>query len=422
MSTFDAVGSEPRWWRRSRDLSLRALSNAHSAAAEAFFEVDLLHKDLPDLMKAHEQVRASGAGRGTTPDPAARDWDRLAERVDGVVMAYLELDGQYRRERDYEEGEANRLAESFTAVARDLSGLTRPLQEFRDRHGATLEGARNQVLQAPRLIEASTTVLRQTLTEFERVQSLGLTDPSVVASCREAHTLLEAAKASAGRQEWTTASREAERAAAIAKDASQRVATIEEQARKVRDGFTSVRTRREALQTQHDRLAPVMSDLRRRYTYNSWKHVDEAPKRIAEALKIVESGLVKLEAALKVNPMDVPAATDLLRQVRASASDVDAILREAQDTVRELDEVSKDPQALLSRVQTKSRDARRFLQGLPKERADRYAYTFDALVHRTEALAQALRKTSPDWGHIISEAKSIETGLESMVLTARSSR
>jgi chromosome segregation ATPase len=420
MSTFD-TGAEPRWWRRSRDLSLRALATAQAAAADAFFDVDSLHKDLPNLMKAHEEVRKSAAGRGTTPDPAGRDWQTLSDRVDAVIENYLALDGSYSRDRDYEEVEANRLAESFGAITRDLMALKQPLAGFRDRHGAALEGARNQVLQAPRLIETSTTVLRETLAELDRVQAAGLTDPGVVASCREAHTLLEAAKASAERREWLTASREAERAAAIAKDARQRVAAIPEQAKKAREGFTSVRTRREALQTQHDRLGPVMSDLRRRYSYGSWKHIDDAPKRIDTALAIVESGLTELETALKVEPLNVPAATDLLRKVRSAASDVDTILREAQTTVRELDEVSKDPQALVSRVQVKSRDARRFLMGLPKEKADRYAYTFDNLAARTERLAQALRQSNPDWGHAIAEAKSIEIGLDAMVQTARTS-
>lgn len=421
LSTFDAVGSEPRWWRRSRDLSLRALAAAQVAAADAFFDVDSLHKDLPDLMVAHTQVRASSAGRGTTPDPAGRDWLQVSERVDAAIVAYLELDGTYTRDRDYEEAEANRLTEAFTRITRDLLACKQPLEAFRDRHGNTLEGARNQVLQAPRLIETATSLLRETLTEVERVLATGLTDPTVVASCREANTLIEAAKASTGRREWMSASREAERAAAIAKDARQRVSLIPEQARKAREGYTSVRTRREALQTQHDRLAPVMSDLRRRYSYDSWKHIDDAPQRIDAALAVVESGLVDLEAALKVTPLDVPAATNLLRRVRSAASDVDAILRSATDTVRELDEVSKDPQALLHRVQAKSKDARRFLNGLPAEKAQRYAYTFDNLAARIERLGDALRRSHPDWGHAIAEAKSIETGLDAMVQTARTS-
>jgi hypothetical protein len=94
-------------------------------------------------------------------------------------------------------------------------------------------------------------------------------------------------------------------------------------------------------------------------------------------------------------------------------------VRAAAVRLERLDAVRADPGALLARVQRAVVDARRFLTGLPEERARRFRRTFEDLARRLPALEAAARADRPDWGSVLREAESIEAGLAALVRTAR---
>ncbi|MFC4695858.1 hypothetical protein, partial [Geodermatophilus arenarius] len=206
--------------------------------------------------------------------------------------------------------------------------------------------------------------------------------------------------------------REAEAAAARAR-------ALPERAAEVRRGAASVRTRREALGTRHERLAPVMSELRRRYPLTAWSDVERAPQRAAEALAEGDRALEALEGALGAPVLDVTVAAALLARVRAAAGRVDDEVRAATGRLQRLDAVAADPGSLLGEVQRAVVDARRFLGGLPEERARRFRRTFEDLARRLPPLEEAARGRRPDWGAVLREAQSIEDGLDRLVRTAR---
>lgn len=420
--SVQGVEGQPRWWRRNRDLALSAARESRSMAAEVMYELDLLQKDLPALMRAHHDGQASHQrqGRTVSPDTVTREWEQLSERVDPVIAEFLDLDAAYNRDRDYEEHEAAAHQEKFEQVTAKMRQVIPALERFRNAHDDVLQSAHNTTLAAPRILDEAAAFLTQAQQAFAHTKSLGLSDPTVTDTYRQATTKMDEAKAALSRKEWSVAVRLAETAKSLSKDAATRLSALEQQASEVRTGYLSARTRRDALQTQHDRLPPVMSELRRRYTYPSWKHVDDAPKRIDAAMEGVNAGLRSLESALAQDPLDVPAAVLLLRQIRTAASDVDAVLRSATDTLARLDEVSSDPDTLLVQIRRKTVDARRFLAGLPDEKSQRFTYTFDSLATRTERLALLTHERHPDWGSVIAEAAAIEQGLDAMIRTARS--
>jgi hypothetical protein len=211
----------------------------------------------------------------------------------------------------------------------------------------------------------------------------------------------------------------AESARAAAESVTARAQALPARAADVRRGAASVHTRGEALRTRHERLAPVMSELRRRYTHRAWADVDQAPQRAAAALAEVDGAIVRLDGLLAAPVLDVPAAAALLEQVRGAAARVDAEIRSATDRLARLDAASADPGALLGTVQRELVDARRFLAALPDGRGQRYRSTFDNLARRLQTLETEVRASRPDWGHVIAEARSIEDGLAAMIRTAR---
>lgn len=415
--------SQPRWWRRSRDLALHAARESRSSAAEAMFDLDTLQRDLPALMSAHaDGLRLrQRAGQGPMSDPTLNDWSQVSTRTEAVMTEFLDLDSQFDREKDYEESEANRYRVAFDEISSRMRALTPQVQQFRNRHEDALLAAHNRTLAIPRALQEAEASLGEAKHSYAQMQTLGLTDSTVADSYGEAAARMEAAKQALARKEWTTAARDADAAKSLAHQVAARLSGLEKQAQEVHNGYLSVRTRRDALQTQADRLPPIMSELRRRYTAGSWQHLDDAPGRVSAAIATVNEGLTRLGAALKANPLDVPKAAALLRQVRAAASDVDSIIRSAVDTLRRLDEVSADPETLLVAVRRKTIDARRFLANLPSEKAQRFTYTFDNIAARTDRLVASTKKPHPDWGQVIEEAKSIEDALDAMIRTARSS-
>lgn len=410
-----------RWWRRNRDLALQAVQAAHAAAGEAMLGVDALQRDLPGLVATHQaggtEVRT---GRGSSPNLVTREWEPLAARINQVMSRYLDVDARYDRDADLDEGTARSLTAQFEAVTAELRALVAPLEQFRARHQDVLAAAHNLTLAAPRTVQEAQAAVQAARRTLDEARQQGLVDPGLDTALTEAAGKLAQAHTLVEQRSWAAAQQAAAAAGSTARAVQTKAARLPEEAAKVRRGFASVRTRREALQTQHDRLAPVMSDLRRRYTYSSWKHIDDAPARIDAALDTVTDGLARLERALAQVPLEVPAATLLLQQIRAAASEVDAILKTATGTVARLDAVAADPERLLVDVRRKTVDARRFLAGLPADRAPRYASTLDSLAARTERLAAAARGSRPDWGAIIAEAEAIEAGLDAMIRTARS--
>lgn len=428
MSSTGEAG-QPRWWRRTRDLAVHAAREACAVAAETMYELDMVYKDLPDALKVHHQSLAARTrgGSSAASDHATREWDALSAEVDAAMSLFLEMDSTFNRNTDYEQPEAERFVSQFESATQVMRTLTPKVEAFRDRHSDLLASSRNLALGAPRAIELAETAHKGAQSAQTRSREAGFIDPQADQNLSTGAGLLDESRARLRDKDFATAQSKAKAAEVSFKDALGRYGELAEQAAKVRTALSSVQTRIDGLRTQHDRLPPLMSDLRRRYTMNSWKHVEDAPARVDAALGGVEKGIVDLQQAVRANPFDVPAAAGMLRLIRDNAAEVDAILRTVTETRNMLDAVAADPTSLLTAIRSKTVHTRRFLDQLPAERAARFKSTFESLATRTENLrkqAEAVAKDAktrhPDYGAVIAEATSIEQGLDAMVRTARS--
>ncbi|HWU22031.1 MAG TPA: hypothetical protein VN088_10935, partial [Nocardioides sp.] len=166
-------------------------------------------------------------------------------------------------------------------------------------------------------------------------------------------------------------------------------------------------------------LPEVMSHLRRRYSYGAWRSIDNAPATVEAAVAATASDIEQLNALLARSPLDVPAAADLLAQVRKDLDSGDEAIRAATSLRDRLDAVADDPDALLARLRHRLIDARRFLAARPPADTARYGPTLDALAQRTDKLATAVQAVRPDWGAVLSESEAIDVGLDSMIRTVR---
>ncbi len=414
----------PRWWRRDREAGRREATAARESAAAAMLELDAALADLPDAVAAAEEAGAgptAGTGgrrdqhRIPVPDSLARDWRDLSAHADAVIGDYL----QALAAPDDETGDARAAARALTDAAAALRQVLEEVRRFREQYGAVLAAASRTRAAAATVVTAAADALAGARAALARAADAGLADPGAQALVDDAAAGLAGAEAALLQRRAADALAAADRARHAADAAAARARDLPGRAAEVRRGAASVRTRREALGTRHERLAGVMSELRRRYPLPAWADVERAPQRAAAGLADADAALAALTSALAAPVLDVPEAAALLARVRAAAGRVDEEVRAATGRLERLDAVRADPGALLVRVQRAVVDARRFLGGLPEERARRFRRTFEDLARRLPPLEAAARADRPDWGAVLREAESIERGLAALVRTAR---
>lgn len=421
--TEPSTGSPPRWWRRSRDLAQTRASQARATAAQAMFDLDFLQRDLPALITALRAGRVSlqHQDRTRVPDPAVvQDWQTLSARVEAAIALYLDIDANFNPHRDLEEVEAKQFITQFEHVTKQMQTVAPDVHAFLDRYEDELLSARNLTLAAPRLLSETADALKAAKSAMSRSAGQGLVDPSLSVTFATAIDTAKQAQAAVDRRAWADGVTLAQSATAAAAAVESKANALPRLAQEVRNGCRSSRTRLEALETQHERLGPVMSQLRQRFTHGSFRHVDDAPERAGETLRLMATGLAQLEKAINETPMNVPAAMLLLRQIRASASDVDGLLRAVKGTLERLTEVSANPESVTVEIRRKTVDARRFLNNLPAEKAQRFAPTLNHLATRTARLTADTQQNHPDWGAVLAEAAAIEAGIDAMIRNARS--
>lgn len=421
MATSDAGGSGVRWWRRSRDLAQQQARAAQADAAQAMSHLESLEVDLNELSEIHAAAAAARAGaeRIGFTTPLSQEWDRISVETGIPALQFYELDAGYDARADHEEDEARRIAAGFAAAAARLRELLPAVERFRATHADELAAAAAIRDDTPGLIEQAEATRTEASLALAAASHQGLRDGAAQEALVRASSLLGTARAAAEERRWVDAHTAASSAVAAATEARSLAADLPERAERIRTGHLSVRTRRDAIVTQQARLPEVMSQLRRRYTVDAWRSVDGAPERVAAALRQVEEGLVELDGLVAQRPLDVPAATLLLANVRTAINDANEDLRAATDRLQRLDSLADDPDSLLERLRRRLVDARRFVSALPGSDPNRYGPVLDGLARRTENLREQIGATRPDWGAVIAEADAIEAGLDAMIRTAR---
>ncbi|WP_369253070.1 hypothetical protein [Geodermatophilus amargosae] len=423
------------WWRRDREAPRREATAAREAAAAAMLELDTALADLPDAVAAAEEAGGPGerdrgrtggrvGGRGaqhriSAPDSLTRDWRDLSTHADTVIGHYLQALSRHDAAADADPGRARAAATELGAAAAALRDVHGQVLRFREQYGEVLATAARARAAAARSVSAARETTAAARAALDAAAAAGLADPGLDGALATADRLAASAAAELAARRAGPALDAAEQARSAAESAAERARALPGRAAEVRRGAASVRTRREALGTRHERLTPVMSELRRRYPLSAWADVERAPARAAEALAEADEALAALQTALGAPVLDVPAAAALLARVRAAAGRVDDEVRSATGRLERLDAVAADPGALLTEVQRAVVDARRFLAGLPEDRARRFRRTFEDLARRLPPLEESARGRRPDWGAVLREAQAIEDALDRLVRTAR---
>ncbi|MEV5504907.1 hypothetical protein [Streptomyces orinoci] len=402
------AGGGTRRWGRGRGEGQRAQAQAaKDAAAAAFYELDTAQRELRITIETITAVDGSPAAR-----KAAADFEAYGARIDQVSGAYIDTVDAHDLDREDLDGVTAARASAELSRARDeLAGVRADLERFGRSLAPLLARAEAELARVAPAVERARQGLLAATNALETVRGSGLRadEPAarLAALAPELTKLNQGAGQHGVRQTLARAERVLREAQAIAAEAEQlpvRVAEIDKR-------LVSLATRAQAISTRAAGVAPILSELRRRYSLACWQDLQQVPEEAERAVREAEEKLREARTARQEQRW--ADATSLLAMVRALLADTDTAVSAAGDRLRRLDEVSADRQREIERTRFALRDAQRLAMTGRSTPDPRHAAPLDQAVARLEAAVAALEGRHPDWWRFLMEMEGVrETAAE----------
>lgn len=197
-------------------------------------------------------------------------------------------------------------------------------------------------------------------------------------------------------------------------------ARLPERAAEIDRRLVSLRTRAQALRNRADRVDPVLSELRRRFSAACWQDLQQVPEQAVRDVAQAEERLAEAGRARDQQQWAVVAA--LVDAVRASLDATDEAVSAAQDRLTRLEAVARDPQAEVQRTRFAIRDAQRLAMEGRTVPEDRHARPLDEAVARVARALAALEDRHPDYWAFLQEMEAVRSSVQRVVTDIRTER
>ncbi|MFF3426426.1 hypothetical protein [Streptomyces sp. NPDC002602] len=406
-----------RRWFGGRDESRRADAQAaKDAAAAAFYDLDTAQRDL------RISIETIAAADGS-PDAlrAAEGFAALGRRIDEVSHVYIEAVDAHDLDRvELEASVAARATQELTRARDELIRVKGELERFEQGLRPLLDKAETQLARVAPARERARAALLAASNALDEVRGKGMRADDLaarLAALGPELTKLNQGAAQHGVQETV---RRADRILRDAEGIRAEAARLPERAAEIDRRLVSLRTRAQALRNRADRVDPVLSELRRRFSAACWQdlqHVpDEAVREVARAEeRLVEAGRARDEQRWA----DV---TGLIEAVRGSLDVTDEAVSAAQDRLTRLEAVARDPQEEVRRTRFAIRDAQRLAMEGRSVPDPRHAGPLDESVARMDRALAGLEGRHPDYWHFLQEMEGVRVSVNRVVADIREQR
>ncbi|OKI41060.1 hypothetical protein CG724_32335 [Streptomyces sp. CB02120-2] len=411
------VTTASRRWFGGRDESRRADAQAaKDAAAAAFYELDTAQRDLRISIETIAAADGSPAAR-----QAAEGFVALGRRIDEVSHVYIEAVDAHDLDRvDLEGSVAARAREQLTRARDELVRVQGELDRFAQGLQPLLDKAETQLARVAPARERAKAALLAASDALDAVRAKGVRADDLaarLAALGPELTKLNQGAAQHGVQETV------QRADRILRDAEAiraEAARLPERAAEIDRRLVSLRTRAQALRNRADRVDPVLSELRRRFSAACWQDLQQVPEEAVRDVARAEERLREASAAREEQRWaDVTA---LIEAVRGALDATDEAVSAAQDRLTRLEAVARDPQEEVQRTRFAIRDAQRLAMAGRSVPEPRHAAPLDEAVARVERAVAGLEGRHPDYWHFLQEMEEVRGAVSRVVNEIRTER
>ncbi|GAA3104080.1 hypothetical protein GCM10020254_57370 [Streptomyces goshikiensis] len=411
------VTTASRRWFGGRDESRRADAQAaKDAAAAAFYELDTAQRDLRISIETIAAADGSPAAR-----QAAEGFVALGRRIDEVSHVYIEAVDAHDLDRvDLEGSVAARAREQLTRARDELVRVQGELERFAQGLQPLLDKAETQLARVAPARERAKAALLAASDALDAVRAKGVRADDLaarLAALGPELTKLNQGAAQHGVQETV------QRADRILRDAEAiraEAARLPERAAEIDRRLVSLRTRAQALRNRADRVDPVLSELRRRFSAACWQDLQQVPEEAVRDVARAEERLREAGAAREEQRWaDVTA---LIEAVRGALDATDEAVSAAQDRLTRLEAVARDPREEVQRTRFAIRDAQRLAMAGRSVPEPRHAAPLDGAVARVERAVAGLEGRHPDYWHFLQEMEEVRGAVSRVVNEIRTER
>ncbi|WP_093784349.1 coiled-coil domain-containing protein [Actinacidiphila guanduensis] len=403
------------WWRRGDNGRAEAQA-AKDAAAQAFYELDTAQRELEIAIETISAVDSTPEARR-----ALEGFRALGEKIDRVSAAYITTVDAHDLDRDgLEHGEASRARGELTRAKDELVNTRTELERFQAGLAPLLGKAETQLARLAPARERAKQSLLAASQALDTVRAAGLKADDLaarLAALGPELTKLNEGASKHGVQDTVRRADEMRRTADAVRAEAER---LPHQAEEIDKRLVSLRTRVQALGTRAEGVAPVLSELRRRFSAACWQDLQAVPDQAAQAVRQAEDALAEARKARAEQRW--ADATARLATVRALMDDVDGAVAAAGDRLRRLNEVSKDPKGEVERTRFAIRDAQRLAMQGRSTPEPRHARPLDDAVARLDRALAGLQGRHPDYWAFLTETAAVRETANRVVANIREDR
>ncbi|MFG2296924.1 hypothetical protein [Streptomyces sp. NPDC048603] len=411
------VATASRRWFGGRDESRRADAQAaKDAAAAAFYELDTAQRDLRISMETIAAVDGSPAGR-----QAAEGFGALGRRIDEVSHTYIEAVDAYDLDRvDLDGASAGRAKQQLDRARDELVRVKGELDRFAEGLRPLLDRAESQLAQVAPARERARAALLGASNALDAVRAQGLRADELAARLAALGPELTKLTQGAGQHGVPETLQRADRILRDAEGIRAEAERLPGRAAEMDRRMVSLRTRAQALRNRAERVDPVLSELRRRFSAACWQDLQPVPEQAARDVAQAEERL--REAGKAREEQRWADATALFATVRALLDAVDGAVSEAQDRLEQLEAVARDPEVEVSRTRFAIRDAQRLAMDGRTVPDPRHARPLDEAVARVDRAVAGLTGRHPDYWQFLKELEDVRSGVGRVVGEIRAQR
>ncbi|MCX4551345.1 hypothetical protein OG204_10375 [Streptomyces sp. NBC_01387] len=411
------AGGGTRRWFGGRGESQRAEAQAaKDAAAAAFYDLDTAQRDLRISIETISAVDNSPAAR-----KALADFATLGQRIDEVSTSYITAVDAHDLDRDgLEASAASQARTELTRAKDDLLRVKGELDRFAQGLEPLLGKAETELARLAPAVERARQALLSASNALDAVRGAGLKADDLAARLAALGPELTRLNQGAGQHGVTATLQRADQVLRDAEAVRAEAAQLPERAAEIDRRLVSLRTRAQALTTRAGTVAPVLSELRRRFTAPCWQDLQQVPEQAAASVRQAEE---KLKDAAKARAEQRwPDATSLLGTVRALLNSTDEAVSAAGARLERLNAVARDPQQEIERTRFAIRDAQRLAMAGRSTPEPRHARPLDLAVERLDKAVAGLEGRHPDYWHFLTETEDVRKTATRVVEQIREER